>query len=335
MTQKDSAMDQASACHQRELEYSQKREARLGERVETLERLQETARRTVLDREERLRQLEDGRSTPSNMQTPANDSNHETGTGPAAWSSRAAEGEPNFLKDARAGERQLGGTTRSTEKRLEDFIVAQEWWLHLAAAVKRRGGHLKPREGEDSASRNGNGRGGVEGKNETRDLRRLLGEQGLEIVALRQRVLKADLDARAKAREEGQRDTEDKRRRMAAESSLKAQKLAENTRVAELEKQVAALSVGGAVGATLATAREEISALKLAVIRAEGDSKLHAQLLVSSTLRSSMFTHYQRFGLPVCGGFVCLTFGHDGRKDSDNPHARKQLLGVSSAPVNL
>ena len=321
MAQKDSALGKASACHQRELEYSQEREARLGERVETLERLQDTARRTVLDREERLRKLEDGHSTPSNMQTLANDSNHESGTKPAARSSREGERESKVLKDASAGERQLGGTTRGTEKRLEDFIGAQEWWLHLAAAVKRRGGHLKAREGEDSASRNGDGRGGVDGKNETRDLRRLLGEQGLEIVALRQRVLKADVDARAKAREEEQRDTEDKRRRVTAESSLKAQKLTENTRVAELEKQVAALSVGAAVGAALATAREEISALKLAVIRAEGDSKLHAQLLVSSTLRSSMLTHCQRFGPPVCGGFVCLAFGHDGRKDSDEPHA--------------
>lgn len=299
MAQKDSALGQASACHQRELENSQEREARLGERVETLERLQETARRTVLDREERLRQLENRHSTPNNMQPPANDSSHEPGTGPAACSSRAGEGESKALKDDSAGGRQLGGTTGGTEKRLEAFIGAQEWWLHLAAAVKRRGGHLKSREGEDATSRNGDGRGNVEGKNDTRGLRRLLGEQGLEIVALRQRVLKANVDARAKAREEEQRDTENKRRLAAAESSLKTQKLAENARVAELEKQVAALSVDGAVGAALAAAREEVSALKLAVIRAEGDAKLHVQLLVSLTLRGLMFTHFRRFDPPV------------------------------------
>lgn len=300
MAQKDSALGQASACHQRELEDSQEREARLGERVETLERLQETARRTVLDREERLRQLENRHSTLSNMQPPTNDSSHESGTGPAACPSRAGEGEgeSKSLKDDSAGGRQLGGTTGGTEKRLEAFIGAQEWWLHLAAAVKRRGGHLKSREVEDATSRNGDGRGNVEGKNDTRGLRRLLGEQGLEIVALRQRVLKANVDARAKAREEEQRDTENKRRLAAADSSLKTQKLSENARVAELEKQVAALSVDGAVGAALAAAREEVSALKLAVIRAEGDAKLHAQLLVSSTLRSLMFTHFRRFDPP-------------------------------------
>lgn len=305
LAQKDSALGQASACHQRELEDSQEREARLGERVETLERLQETARRTVLDREERLRQLEDGGNAPNNTQTSANESNVESRTGPAACSPRSGEGEPKALQgeskalqDASTGDRQLGGTTRGNEKSLEDFIGAQEWWLHLAAAVKRRGGHLKSREGEDAASRNGGGRGGVEGKNETRGLRKLLGEQGLEIVALRQRVLKADVDARAKAREGEQRATEDKMQRATAESSLKTQKLTENVRVAELEKHVAALSVQGAVGAALAAARKEVSALKLAVIRAEGDAKLHAQLLVSSTLRSSLFPFYDVFIRP-------------------------------------
>ena len=320
MAQKDSALAQASACHQRELEDSQEREARLGERVETLERLQETARRTVLDREERLRQMEDVHNTPSNMQPPANDSSHESGTGPAACSSRAGEGESKYLQDTSAGKRQLYDTTRGTEKRLEDFIGAQEWWLHLAAAVKRRGGHLKSREGEDASLRTGGGRGGTEGKNETRRLRRLLGEQGLEIVALRQRVLKADMDARAKVREGEQRDAEEKRRRAAAESSLKTQKLAENARVAELEKQVAALSVQGTLGAALTAAREEVSALKLAVIRAEGDAKLHTQLLVSSRSVAQR-SRFRRFDLSVCGGFICLIFEHDGREDSDDPHA--------------
>lgn len=295
LAQKDSALRRASACHHRELEDSQKRETRLEERVETLERLQETARRTVLDREERLRELEEGVSTPS-TQTPANENPHETGTEPGGGS-RESETEPAACSiNSRTGEREskicrddsaegrLVVTARSNEKGLEDFIGAQEWWLHLAAAVKRRGGHLKSWEGEDATSHNGGGHGGVEGKSEIRGLRRLLGEQGLEVVALRQRLLKADVDARAKAREGEQRAMENNRRRVKAECSLKTQKLANNARVAELEKQMAALSVQGTVGAALAAAREEISALKLAVIRAEGDARLHAQLLVNSTL---------------------------------------------------
>ncbi|CAM9900488.1 unnamed protein product, partial [Ectocarpus sp. 13 AM-2016] len=121
----------------------------------------------------------------------------------------------------------------------------------------------------------GDGAGGKE----ARRLHRLLEEQGLEVVALRQRVLKAEILART--RDSGRRDEERWAKEEAKErgglkgvgvegSSTKTQKLVESADLAEMEGRVADLHARGDTREALMVAREAVSALKLALLRTEG-----------------------------------------------------------------
>lgn len=282
MAQKDAALERASECHRREVEELREREVGLGERVETLERLQTAARRTVLDREERIRQMEADRGTPIGRASGDASENELVGDALGVSARRGGAGKLGGIKGTGA-EGQLPESGRTTEKYLEDYFGAQEWWLHLAIAEQRREGGQKSREGVDVASRKG-GVGGVSGsgevEKEVRRLRKLVERQGLQVVVLRQSVLKAEIVSRTRAREEEQLATENKARLATAECSLKTQKLTESTRLAELEQQVAVLRAQGDDREALVAAREEISAAKVALIRAQGDADLHSQLLV-------------------------------------------------------
>lgn len=252
--------------HRIEAEESRHREGGLKERVETLERLLETARRTVLDREERLRQAEAGRATPAERIS--------VGGGNARDGCEREDASRVAARGVADGQPLPAGVRSEIE--MQDFFGAQEWWLHLAVAEKRR--DRQSPAGADAAARSGTG--GVDTGKEVRRLQRLLEGQGLEVVALRQTVLKVEMAARAKAREAEERATEDKRQSATLARSLETQALVEKTRVAELEGHVAALRAEGDIQEALGAAREDISAAKLALMRAEGDAKLHAQLLV-------------------------------------------------------
>lgn len=281
--------DAASESHQREARKAQERESRLAERVEILERLQETARRTVLGREERLRQAEARlASTTTERATlgihhEGDDRGHERGemaTAAPTKSGSAGAGERRADGPGRSEGRPLAATVvRSAEKDVEAFFGAQEWWLHLAAVEKR--GRRRDGTGDEVHGGEGVASRGNEGKTkETRRLRRLLEEQGLEVVTLRQRVLKAEMALRAKAGEAEERRAADRRRVLASESSLRVHKSAESAHVAELEERVATLRSSGDMHQALARAREEMAGVKLSLMRAEGDAGLHAQLLV-------------------------------------------------------
>lgn len=285
LAQKDAQLERASKNFRREADESHEREKRLSERVETLERLQETARRTVLDREERLRQAEANCVLPARRASSEEQSGCVRGYEPPASAREADSGEPGVVRGAinGAADRRLPANSRTAEKDLEEFCVAQEWWLHLAEVEKRREGDRTTSPEGIVATLRGSGGEGEAGKKEMRRLRRLVKEQGLEVVALRQRVLSAEMTARAKAREEEQRVTEDKKRMTTIECSLRALKFAENTRVAELEEEVAVFRLRGNMHEALGAAREELSAVKLALVRSKGEADLHAQLLVSLT----------------------------------------------------
>lgn len=171
----------------------------------------------------------------------------------------------------------------SAENDLEELVGAQDWWRHLAAGhIRQEGARLpvpaRPAEKGTSSSRDGGG--GESREEDTQRLRSLLEEQGLEIVALRQKVLKAEIVWRARTKQEEQREKEDKTRMTAAESSLKRRKSTENTRLNEPEGLVSTLRERGDLHEALVEARDEASAAKLSLLRAEGEVELQTQLLV-------------------------------------------------------
>lgn len=140
----------------------------------------------------------------------------------------------------------------------------------------------------------------------------LLEEQGLEVVALRQRVLKAEIVARAKGKDldQARLAVEHLNRRHGRVSrrgdaggvgsggaawifsgaageddrvSLAAgrkSKLVDGASSAEAEGRMAALQAEGHAREALEAAREAVSALKLALLRSEGEAELQAKLLV-------------------------------------------------------
>ncbi|CAN0294336.1 unnamed protein product, partial [Ectocarpus sp. 12 AP-2014] len=119
---------------------------------------------------------------------------------------------------------------------------------------------------------------------------------GLEVVALRQRVLKAEILART--RDSGRRDEERWAKEEAKErgglkcvgvegSSTNIQELVESADLAEMEGRVADLHARGDTREALIVAREVVSALKLALLRTEGEVELNAQLLVRCAPRAT------------------------------------------------
>lgn len=324
------------------LERTREREARLAERVETLERLQETARRTVLDREERLRKAEaaaaaaaavvteavttdhgDGMvsSSANTMRPVANDTGIfssvaadlcATGRATTAAASTAVvaddnddDGEGTTARRG-VGSASTGGDRVLTE-RDEEHFSAQEWWLHLAVAEKKREEREhESQEASKTASSGGGGEavvsgsGGGNGK-EVRRLHRLLEEQGLEVVALRQRVLKAEIIAREKGKviDSEHRAMKDLKKNgtigaeAAASAGLEGSSMRTHSSasLAEMEGRIAALHAQGDVREALLVAREAVSAMKLACLRSKGEVELHAQLLVRCDYLGSIAAH--------------------------------------------
>ncbi|CAM9271828.1 unnamed protein product, partial [Scytosiphon promiscuus] len=150
LAQKDEALEKAAEEHR-------EREARLAERVETLERLQEAARRTVLDREERLRAAEAAVSkraddTASSPPSSSSFGDAARASSAAVVGSEAAAGVSTVAADVLAGADALerpavaatagcvGGRGRPArlEGGAEEDFAAQEWWMGLAAAERRR-----------------------------------------------------------------------------------------------------------------------------------------------------------------------------------------------------
>lgn len=290
LAEKDAALGRASERYRREAEENREREARLGERVETLERLQEAARHTVLDREERLRQANAALLSASR----ARERGEPIGVGPIKSSigkeavaeepTRCSQGAVNGALKHHHPPPANGGQTASPEKDLEEYFGAQEWWLHFAGAEKRREEDQTYQRRDDVktavVASQSDSRGGEEDDNEAWRLRKLLDRKRLEVVALRQRVLKLEIAARGQAREEKERFAEDKRRMAAAECKLRTQMLAENSRVVTLERLIVVLRTQGGVHDALVSTRNELSVAKVALIQAEGNSKLHELLLV-------------------------------------------------------
>eukprot|EP00903_Cladosiphon_okamuranus_P006177 g6074.t1 len=334
---KDAALERASEEHRQ-------REASLQQKVKTLERLQETARRTVLDREERLRGAEEAAKEFSTKPEAA------APTVGATAVAVAAQGAGSFDADAtrrglgpassgNAGGGGGGGVGRGpalVEEDAEEHFGAQEWWLHLAAAEKRReekDRRASSRESDDgnkagvsSATRVGSREsaavgGGSDGPGkESRRLHALLEEQGLEVVALRQRVLKAEIVARARDKDlDRARLAIDKLKRQrqagerlggdcgsgpvlrgsgaagwggegitstAAERRGVKSRFVDTASLGEMEGRMTALHAEGHAHEALAAAREAVSALKLALVRSEGEIELQAQLLEDEKERS-------------------------------------------------
>lgn len=280
-------MEHALESHHREAAEARDREIDLRERVSTLERLQEAARRTVLDREESLRQTEVCHGCTAAVARRCNRDGSVDANGPGEEATLADGTHLNHQSPRttasgriRADKRTPGGV--ATETDLAEFLGAQKWWLHLAeveSRTKDKDDRTYPAEGDTMSAV----AEGVEKEGDKRFnlLRKQLHDQGLEVVTLRQRVLKAEIGSRAKAREEKEHATDVTRRVVTMEHALRTQKQAESTRVAELEGQVKALRARGDMHEALANARNELVAVKLAVVRAKGDVDLHAHLLVS------------------------------------------------------
>ena len=293
LAEKDAKLERAAGRYQREVEESQEREAKLRERIETVERLLVSARHTVLDREKRLREAGTALRASSGSPTPAesnapDDRGRLRGEKPGAAAAVVASregvrdehlGGPAKVSEA-AEERRLT-RARINEEEIQEYLGAQEWWLQVVAARKKCEEGREGQDGKDAAkvdSVNGGGK-------EVQRLRRLLQEQALEVVALRQTVLRMKITARAKAREEEKRAGELETRVATVECLLRTEKAAGEARLAELEAHAMALRERGDVHSALSEAREELAAAKLAVIRAKGESELRARLLVSEIQR--------------------------------------------------
>lgn len=269
----------------REVEEAHEREEALEERVITLERLLSTARRTVLDREDRLRQAEASLSafsdrhvpTSSNAPDCANLAEGTTGFPVAAQKEDRERPEVSPVKKSEAFDEEQTSRAPPIENELQEFFGVQEWWLHVVAAQKKCEESRGPQHGIDAKVSVNNG--GGEGK-KVRRLRKLLQEQALEVVALRQTVLRLDMVARANARKEEKRVAESEKRATQAEVLLNTEVSSGKAREAELEARTVALREGSDIHNALLEAREELSATKLAVIRAQGNVELSARLLV-------------------------------------------------------
>lgn len=291
LAQKGAALDEILKARQQETEEAREREVALRAKVETLERLQEAARRTVLDREEQLRQVNarlcahtersDGVNSITNKPRGSDDKKNV----PIGWSH-----------------------STPTSKESQGFLSVQEWWVHLAATAQKRDDY-----GARSATRDLVGTSepsSTERKDTIERLRRLLHDQALEVVGLRQRLLQVEMRLAANAREGEERATLTRRRIASLEYAVRTSKMAETKRMADLEAQVTMLRAQGDKHEALVAAREEITAGKLAIMRAEGDANLHSQLLVSSSSEwrgSPSRTHgsvHSRYVQRVHGGFT-------------------------------
>lgn len=274
----------------REVEEAHEREEVLEERVITLERLLSTARRTVLDREDRLRQAEASLSAFSDRHPPNrsnapdcadrdNLGNGITGLPVAAQKEDREKPEVSPVKKSGVSDEKPTPRAPPLENELQEFFGVQEWWLHVVAAQKKCEESRAAQHGIDGKVGARDGGGGGDGK-KVRRLRKLLQEQALEVVALRQTVLRLEMIARANARKEEKRAAESEKRAVQAEVLLKTEVSSGKAREAELEARTVALRGGGDIHNALLEAREELSANKLAVIRAKGDAELRARLLV-------------------------------------------------------
>lgn len=284
LTEKEAALRQASDARRREAEGARQREEVLSARIATLERIEEAARRTVLAREERLRQAEPTLGTLNKeadlRRTDDGGDAREEGV-QALFSDVIVRPSGSRMPEGNNGEAAEPSHACSTAKDLQGFFGAQEWWLHLARATSDNMKDGVARPGTHDSMATGKENAGVDRNGTIERLRQLLHDQALEIVTLRQRALKAEMGLRVKAGEEEERAMDAGRRVASLEHALRTRERADSTLVAELEAQVTVLRVRGELHQALATAREEATAGKLAVIRAEGDANLHAQLLVS------------------------------------------------------
>lgn len=283
LTQKVAALDEALKARQRETEEAHEREAALRAKLETLERLQETARRTVLDREEQLRQANVRLGAHAERGDEVDNSNNDDKRGSGSVAAFADEVVRSTNKPRGAEDKNdtPAGCSHSTptSKELQEFLGAQEWWVHLAVAAEKRDDY-----GARSMIRDLTGtlqRAGAERKDTIERLRTLLHDQGLEVVALRQRLLQAEMRLTANVREGEERATLARRRILLLEHAVHTSEMAGSTRVTDLEAQVTMLRARGDMHEALAAAREEITTGKLAVMRAEGDANLQSQLFVS------------------------------------------------------
>lgn len=282
----------------REVEEAHEREEVLQGRVITLERLLSTARRTVLDREDRLRQAEASLSAFSDRHVPissnaagcANLGEGTTGFPVAAEKEDRERPKVSPIKKRKASDEEKTLRAPPIENELQEFFGVQEWWIHVVAAQKKCEESRGPQHGIDTKVGAKNVGGGGEGK-KVRRLRKLLQEQALEVVALRQTVLRLEMVARANARKEEKRAAESEKRAAQAEVLLKTEVSSGKAREAELEARTVALRKGSDIHNALLAAREELSATKLAVIRAHGNVELRARLLVRYSDDNIAFTH--------------------------------------------
>lgn len=285
ISKRKAELEQTSEAWHREAQEARAREAALLAKVETLERLLEVARRTVLDREARLQDAHAKLNTWSHRRE-----NNACTTASAEESETVPSGgEPVIV-----GARTLGGLQipvdrrrdASAQEEMREFYGAQEWWLHLASIESglSRENHSRI-TGECVRDVTFVERRREEARGEVSRLRSALYDQGLEVVTLRQRLLKVEMELRARAREKDESKVKAFQQAVEMDKAGRVHELTENAHIAELEGQVEVLRVQDSVSEALASARGELTAIKLDVIRAKGEAELSAQLLASS-LRS-------------------------------------------------
>lgn len=296
LTQKGAALDEVLKARQIENVEAHEREAALTAKVSTLEHLQETARSTILEREELLREANAKLSTHGKLykDTGSNKNNADGAGGSscvvdASTSTDRIVGGANIplvSKDSNPEPAPAvrSHVTSSTPNDLREFLGAQEWWMSLAVAVEKQDDHAsaaKPKTRDSVASTSALELIGAERKGTVERLRQLLRDQGLEVITLRQRMLQAEIAFREKMTEQTEREAAAQRRIMALDHALRTSKMEGSTRVGELEIEVAKLRARGDMHEALAAAHDEVTACKLDVVRAKGNANLHSQLFVS------------------------------------------------------
>lgn len=250
--------------------------ATLVAKVATLERLEDIARYTVLDREERLGQAL-ARLEAINGDCGMVDVGNPVDTSRTVSMPRAVETEGVAEQVMKGGDgfHDPPGTPAGGQV-MEDSNGAQEWWLGVykmeVQRAKKEGVWMTQAPNDDAERRR---------EEELARLRDRLHDQGVEIVTLRQKMLKVEMDAREKARELGERAVTATRKVAEMEKMARAQGRAERIRLAELETAVEALRGRGDVHEALATAREEVAAVKSAAMRAKEETDFYAGLVVS------------------------------------------------------
>lgn len=296
LTQKGAALDEVLKARQREQGEAREREATLAAKLRTLEHLQETARRTILEREEQLRQANAKLSAHSKLYKGTDSGrSHADGAGgsscvvDASTCTDKTVGSANIPLVSEDSNTEPATAARShltspTPKDLQEFLGAQEWWMSLAVAAEKRDDYAsaaRPETRDSVGSTSALEPTGAERKCTIERLRQLLRDQGLEVVTLRQKMLQVEIASREKMAEQTEREAAAERRIVTLNHALRTSKMEGSTRMSELEIQVAKLRAREDIHEELAAARDEVTAGKLEVVRAEGNANLHSQLLVS------------------------------------------------------